>query len=503
MIQVFQRYIPFSRLLDFMIHSLLCATAFTAVVQVAWWTRFDPTLPNLAGVRIGRSLTSVVVLVLVFYLTGYFERRHHLSTSTYLPRLLQAIGLSAATLALLYQFVPAVSLGWEVAGGSLGLMGGLMLAWHAAAPLVVRESALMENVLVLGEGALAAQLAEKVRGAEAWGFHLSGYIPVADEHDMVRAPQGDAGSGDSRSAVGSRAGAEPDLPAHARILPFPVPKRFDARSLGRLQDLELICHRHDIHTIVVALSDRRGKLPLATLMAAKLRGVAVFDAVDFYERLSGRMMVARMRPSSIIFSDGFAPSRLTQVSKRALDVVAALSLLLLTAPLQLAIAAAIRLTSRGPAVFRQERVGLNGVPFTMFKFRSMRQDAEKDGAVWAAKNDDRVTAVGRFLRKVRLDELPQLWNILAGQMSFVGPRPERPVFVRELRAQIPYYDQRHVVRPGLTGWAQVKYPYGASVEETLEKLEYDLYYIKHLSMTFDLTILIETVRVMFTGKGAR
>jgi len=421
----------------------------------------------------------------------------------YLPRLIQATGLAALTLALLYQFVPAVALGWSVAGASLGLMSALMVGWHLMAPLVVRDSALVENVLILGEGALAAQLAAKIRAVEPWGFHLAGHIPVADEQDMRTGPDAGASVGDSRSAAGLRAGADPDHPAHARILPFPVPQRFDARSLGRLQDLELILHRHEIHTVVVALADRRGKLPLAALMAAKLRGVTVFDAVDFYERLSGRMMVARMRPSSIIFSDGFAPSRLTQISKRALDVVAAAMLVALTAPLQLLVAAAIRLTSSGPALFRQERVGLNGVPFTMLKYRSMRQDAEKDGPVWAAENDDRTTRVGRFLRKVRLDELPQLWNILAGQMSFVGPRPERPVFVRELRSQIPYYDQRHVVRPGLTGWAQVKYPYGASVEETLEKLEYDLYYIKHLSLTFDLTIMIETVRVIFTGKGAR
>ena len=179
------------------------------------------------------------------------------------------------------------------------------------------------------------------------------------------------------------------------------------------------------------------------------------------------------------------------------------SLLIATAPLQLMVAAVVALTSRGPALFRQERTGLNGLPFTILKFRTMRQDAEKDGPQWAAENDDRITPAGRFLRKSRLDELPQLWNVLAGQMSFVGPRPERPVFVRELRAAIPYYDQRHVLRPGLTGWAQVKFPYGASVEETEGKLEYDLYYIKHLSVAFDITIILETVRVLLTGKGAR
>lgn len=486
MVQLFQRYVPYSSVLDFCVQSLLCLTAFTVVVQVAFYTRLEPTLPALGGVRAGRTLTTVAVLVAVFYLTGYFERRNHLSISRFAPRLLQAVPLAAVTLLALYAFVPAIALPWEVAMAGLGLMTVLMVAWHRVAPLVVQHEALAERVLILGDGGLARQIAACTDQARPWGFRLSGYIPVADEKD--------------------RRTAEPPLSDNSssgRILPFPTPETIDAPALGRLGDIDNILTEYDIHTVVVALADRRGKLPLGTLINAKLRGVQVFDAIDFYERLTGRMLVSRMRPSTIIFADGFVPGRFTLALKRLVDVALASALLLITAPIMAAVALAIRVTSPGPAVFKQSRVGLLGMPFTIMKFRTMCQESEANGAQWATENDSRITPLGKFLRKSRLDELPQLWNILLGQMSFVGPRPEQPTFVRTLRQAIPYYDQRHAVRPGLTGWAQVKYPYGASVEESEEKLEFDLYYIKRMSVAFDLTIMFETARVMLTGKGAR
>ena len=502
MVQLFQRYVPYSSVVNFLVQSLLCLTAFTFVVQVAWYAQLDPTLPSLAGVRLGRTVTTVATLVGVFYLTGYFERRNHLSTALFVPRLIQAVPLSAATLALLYVFVPSVALGWEVAGAGLGLMALMMVAWHCAAPRIVSEDTLAENILLIGDGTLALQVAERVGNAAPWGFRLIGYVPVDDTGPPeTAASPGPVACRSRLNAAG--VSTAPALDADPRVLTFPVPVRIDAPALGRLQDLDDILEERDVHTIVVALSDRRGKLPLAALIQAKLRGVAVFDAIEFYERLTERLLVSRMRPSTIIFSDGFAPGRLTRATKRFLDVTVASALLAISAPLQVLVAVAVALTSRGPVLFRQGRTGLAGLPFTILKFRTMQVDAERQGPRWAAENDERVTSIGRFLRTSRLDELPQLWNILLGQMSFVGPRPEQPVFVRMLRNRIPYYDQRHVIRPGLTGWAQVKYPYGASVEETEDKLEYDLYYIKHSSIAFDVTIMLETVRVMLTGKGAR
>jgi sugar transferase (PEP-CTERM system associated) len=239
------------------------------------------------------------------------------------------------------------------------------------------------------------------------------------------------------------------------------------------------------------------------LLHAKLSGVRVEDATATYERLTGKVLVDSLRPSWLIFSDGFRVSRWTRFVKRGFDLLLASVGLVLAAPLMLLTALAIRLETGPPVLYRQERVGEGGQAFTLLKFRSMRTDAEQGTPIWARDNDDRITAVGRVIRATRLDELPQLWNVLAGEMSFVGPRPERPFFVEQLTAQIPFYSQRHAVKPGITGWAQVKYRYGASVEDSMEKLRYDLYYIKNLSTGFDMTILVDTVKVMLFRKGAK
>jgi len=231
--------------------------------------------------------------------------------------------------------------------------------------------------------------------------------------------------------------------------------------------------------------------------------VRVEDAVTTYERLAGKILVEDLKPSWLIFSDGFRVSRLRRAVKRVVDLLCALVVFVLSAPAMLLTAIVVRLESPGPILYRQERVGENGRVFTLLKFRSMRIDAEQGTPVWAKDGDERVTRVGRVIRVTRLDELPQLWNVLKGDMSFIGPRPERPFFVQQLAEAVPFYMARHSVRPGLTGWAQVKYRYGSSVEDAVEKLRYDLYYIKHLSLVFDMTILIDTVRVIVSGKGAK
>ena len=340
MVQLFQRYVPYSSVLDFLVQSLLCLTAFTLSVQIAFHLHLAPTLPALGGVRAGRTLTTVSVLVTVFYLTGYFERRNHLSVARFLPRLLHAVPLAAVTLFTMYAFLPAVALPWPVAGAGLAAMTVMMIGWHVLAPAIVQHEALAERVIIIGEGGLARQIAACTENAQPWGFKLTGYIPVAD----ARGPA---------ATVAATVTAEP-----RDVLPFPTPQSMNAPSLGRLADIEAILEEQDAHTIVVALTERRGKLPLGTLINAKLRGIQVFDAVDFYERLTGRMLVARMRPSTIIFSDGFVPSRPTQFLKRVLDLVAAAILLVLTAPVMAVVAIAVAVSSPGPAVFRQGRVGL-------------------------------------------------------------------------------------------------------------------------------------------------
>jgi sugar transferase (PEP-CTERM system associated) len=257
--------------------------------------------------------------------------------------------------------------------------------------------------------------------------------------------------------------------------------------------------------VVLALEERRNALPLNDLLRVKTTGVHVNDIASFIERETGRVDLATTNPSGLIFSDGFsAGQRISKVGKRLFDIVASLLVLVVGLPLVIVAGIAVILDSRGPVFYRQPRVGLFGEPYDIFKIRSMRTDAEASGkAVWASENDPRVTRVGRIIRKLRIDELPQTWCVLKGDMSFVGPRPERPSFVEELEKKLPYYAERHMVKPGLTGWAQINYPYGASVEDARVKLEYDLYYAKNYSPFLDLLILLQTVRVVLWPEGAR
>jgi len=258
-----------------------------------------------------------------------------------------------------------------------------------------------------------------------------------------------------------------------------------------------------VDRVVVSLSDARGTLPMNKLLEMKLDGVQFTHLASVYEEYTGKIAVENLRPSWFIFSDGFRRSRWLFAVKRTLDVALALIVTVITAPLMALLTVLVRLTSPGPAIYSQQRVGQHGRVFTVHKFRSMRQDAEEStGAVWAKPDDPRTTGLGRFMRRTRLDELPQLWNVLIGDMSFVGPRPERPEFVTTLATQIPYYGQRHVVRPGLTGWAQVRYTYGASVEDALMKLQYDLFYIKNMSLSLDLFIIFSTARTVLLRRGA-
>jgi sugar transferase (PEP-CTERM system associated) len=273
--------------------------------------------------------------------------------------------------------------------------------------------------------------------------------------------------------------------------------------LGKAGQLQSLVSYYGISRIVVAVEDLRNALPVHDLVRLRVQGIRVEDAHSTIAALTGRVWLETVKPSWFVFSDGFQRSLLTLLLKRLLDLVCGLTGLVLTAPLILLIAIVIRLDSKGPVIFRQTRVGLRGKPFQLLKFRSMCLDAERSGPVWATEKDPRVTRAGRFLRKYRLDELPQFVNIIRGEMSFVGPRPERPVFVERLRNEISYYDERHSIRPGLTGWAQVQYRYGATIEDARRKMEYDLFYLKNMSVPFDCAIILRTIRIVLTGRGGR
>ena len=273
--------------------------------------------------------------------------------------------------------------------------------------------------------------------------------------------------------------------------------------VGGFEELPELVERYQIGMIAVCLDDHRAALPVKTLLDLKVAGIEVIDGHRLFEQLTGRLSIDSLRPSALIFSAGFNRRAMTMLLKRTVDVVVAAVSLVLTAPLLLLVACLIKLDSPGPVFYRQLRVGLKANPFMIVKFRSMVQDAEAQGPRWAQDGDPRVSRVGRWLRKWRIDEFPQFINVLKGEMSIVGPRPERPVFVQELRKQIPYYDIRHTVRPGITGWAQVMFRYASSREDSHLKLQYDLYYVKNLSVWLDLKTLVKTIRVLAMGEGAR
>jgi len=340
-----------------------------------------------------------------------------------------------------------------------------ILAWRLVFNHFTRLRSFGERVLIVGTDATAQTIARQISTQDDFGYDIVGFI------------------GDDESPVTQTVG--------------------DWRVIGALDDIDRVVARYAVDRLIVGMSDRRGRLPVRALLRSKLRGIRVEDVNAVYERLTGKLLVEDLRPSWLIFSDDYCASRWTRRSKRVFDILLALVVLVLSTPFLILTALAVWLESGSPILYRQERVGENGRLFTLNKFRSMRKDAEQGTPVWAQAEDDRVTRVGRLIRKTRLDELPQLWNVLRGDMSFVGPRPERPFFVNQLAEQVPFYEQRHAVKPGITGWAQVKYRYGASFEDSLEKLRYDLYYVKHLSIPFDLTILFDTVKVVLFAKGAR
>ena len=282
---------------------------------------------------------------------------------------------------------------------------------------------------------------------------------------------------------------------------FSYPK--DVNYSDDYSNIPEITRHNKIENIVVALDDRRGQTPINELLNCKLDGVKITTGVEFYEELTGKILVNNVKPDWLIYSDGFQKEKITLLAKRLLDFSASLTGLILTLPIILLSGLVIKLESPGPVLYSQERVGEDGKTFWIYKFRSMCCDAESNGPVWAEENDCRITRFGSFIRKTRIDEIPQLWNIFKGEMSFVGPRPERPYFVEQLKKKLPYYSLRHNVKPGLTGWPQISYPYGASEEDALHKLEYDLYYIKNLCFRMDIMIGFQTIKIVLFQRGSR
>jgi sugar transferase (PEP-CTERM system associated) len=412
-----------------------------------------------------RAVLFAGVTLLGLAALGLYQLKQRTRFTGILVRLLIAVLLAQASIALIFYMAPSVYVGRGVIGLA-GIFAFVGLALDRYMFLhIVDEDIFKRRVLVWGGGARAATSPTRRRRRSApRGCKIVGF---------VRAP-----------------GDGTDVPDRHIVQPE--------------EGLVSLAMRHKVEEIVVAPDDRRGGFPIAELLECRIRGIEVRDILAFFERESGRVDVGLMQPSWLIFSTGFRSDLVRLASKRLFDLVVSAGVLVVALPVALLTSIAIFLEDRGPVLYRQMRVGRNGRPFPMLKFRSMSVNAEPNGeAVWATQNDPRVTRVGALIRKLRIDELPQILNVLVGHMSFVGPRPERPEFVKELAQAIPYYPERHSVKPGITGWAQVRYRYGSSEKDAQDKLEYDLYYVKHHSLTFDLMVLLQTVEVVLFRIGSR
>ena len=394
---------------------------------------------------------------------GLYHGRNSTRFYDVFMRTILGFALAFVVLSVIHYLFPAVAI-WrqtQLIGLPLSLVGVFVLRYLFLR--LVDGKLIARRVLVLGTGENAAQIEALEASSDSCGLRCVGFLDVEGSSAQV---------------------------SHARIITQPV-------------SLEKLCADEDVSEIVVAVQERRGMMPIDDLMHCKLSGIPIYDFTTFMERETGRCELSGLRPSWFIFAEGFTGGPVQQAVKRGLDVVLSFVLLIITLPIVGATALAIRVESAGPVFYRQERVGLNGEVFKIIKFRSMSVDAEKNGAVWAARNDPRITSVGRIIRKVRIDELPQILNVLKGEMSFVGPRPERPEFVKELTDRVSYYNERHRVKPGITGWAQLHYIYSDSIEGGLTKLQYDLYYVRHYSLLLDLFIVIQTARVILWPSGVR
>jgi sugar transferase (PEP-CTERM system associated) len=468
MIQVFNQYVSVKGLLLMVVEASLIVLALVCAVELRFWNNPAEVLFYLSWPDFAVQATVVVfVCMACFYYNDLYDLSTGYSVVEWVLRVEQSLGAASLLLGLLYFMFPGLLLGRGVFIIGMVLVTVLVIlgrklldkAWQLTAP--------MQRVVILGTGQMALELARELTRRSDLSVQLEGFV----------------------GGSGSRGEGE-------KIFGFPV--------LGPASEMEAIAKERVISRIIVALEDCRGALPTRELVTLRVQGVRIDDAASALSGLTGRIALRAVKPSWFVFSDGFHRSKWNDLLKRILDLVAGILGLMVSIPVMILVALAVRLDSKGPIIYRQRRAGRMGRSFDVLKFRSMRSDAEQEnGAQWASENDPRVTTVGRFLRKFRLDELPQFYNVIRGEMSFVGPRPERPVFVEELRKTIPYYDERHSVRPGITGWAQVQYPYGSTIEDAYNKLEYDLFYLKNMSIMFDLAIIFRTVQIVIGGRGGR
>jgi len=467
MIRVFHQYVSIKSILLVLLESVLIGVAILCAARVRFWQD-----PADFQIYIGYSgfllqcFTVVATFQLCFYYYDFYSPRTFRGRTAQFVAVGQALGTGCLILGVTYVIFPDLLMGKGVLMLSLSFVAVFVILNRICLDRVWEFAAPRERVLILGTKELAFRVAREFVRRNDLNASVVGFV------------DSDGGGSVPRSWTAE----------------YPV---FDP-TVG----LEFIVARYEIDKVIVALEDRRGALPVKDLVRLRVRGIRIEDAHTTMAALSGRVWLNTVKPSWFVFTDGFHRSKTTLVLKRLIDLACSCVGMFLSLPIMALVALAIRLDSKGPVIYRQERVGWRGRCFEGLKFRSMTSEAEANGVQWASEADPRVTRVGKILRKYRLDELPQFVNVIRGDMSFVGPRPERPFFVEKLRAHISYYDERHSVRPGLTGWAQVQYRYGASIEDAYSKLEYDLFYLQNMSVLFDCAIILKTIRTVLTGHGA-
>ena len=458
MIRLFNVYYSTRTVIRVLGEVLLVAGSF--LIAAVWLSGPDPSIPLLYENGLLKIAALTVFTLLLTYYFDLYEPQHISGGWEIYFRILLVLSALSFVLAAILYWDPDFAFGPNVFVVGVAILALTLLIWRSTYEWVCGLPAFRERVYVLGRGARADNLIEML------GKRRDAGMEVIARESLAVSPQGDGGS--------------------------------YAAELDALSALHTRVDR-----VIVAIEERRGFMPLHELLEMRYKGLLIDDASALVERLEGKLPLDGLIPSSLIFTDGFKIGAGKLLTRRLVSMGVSLAGLLLCLPFIPFIMLAVRLSSPGPIFFRQTRVGRHGQTFSLIKFRTMRDDAEADGAIWASANDSRVTPLGRFLRKSRLDEIPQLWNVLKGDMGFVGPRPERPEFVGWLSKEIPFYELRHMIRPGITGWAQVRYHYGASLEEAKRKLEYDLYYVKHLSLGLDLLIMFETIKIIMLGRGAR
>ena len=449
----------FLKFVPVMMDTLLAVLAFEMAKPLSWYFWESAGEYTWQG-----AVADVFILTMAFYLNEMYCFWQPRRTAELITIIVRSQGLTMVVLAPTLMVFPWLLGAWEF-GMVMCVQSVLLLGWRTLLERGLICHLARQRVLIVGSGARAMRIREAMRDKGCVIFELVGCTV-----DRVQE--------DTSSSV-------------------------SCRTVGPTLEVSQFVQSEKIDHVVVAQDNPRKVFPAEALLMLKRQGVAVSEGEYFYERLMGKLMTDYVRPSVMIFTASPMHHTVQIWIKNVVDFTVAMTLLILTLPITIATAIIIKLTSKGPIFYNQERVGMNGKPFTIYKFRSMRTDAEKDGAKWATQNDNRITPIGKFIRKTRIDELPQLVNVLKGEMSMVGPRPERPLFVKKLQEEIPYYDMRHIMRPGLSGWAQVRYRYGSSIEDSHEKLRYDLYYIKNYTLFLDLTILLETTKVVLFGSGAR